>query len=143
MKHLGIDYGTKRVGVATSDDGGTVAFPKIVLPTQQAADFVALLVEKEKVDVMVVGESVGNDGKENDVMQSARAWAAGVHARTGVRVEWEWEGYTSGMARSMRRPNGAARGEVARRVAKEKDVVDANAAAIILQSYLDKQRTVA
>lgn len=147
MKYIGIDYGTKRVGVATSDESGSMAFPKIVVPTEQAIVIVRMLIDKERaagseIGGVVVGESTGRDGTENVVAEKARAFGEEVRAQTNVDLFWEWEGYTSGAAKSARRPEGAARGDLARKMPTIRDVVDASAAAIILQSFLDKRTTV-
>ena len=142
MKYIGIDYGTKRVGIATSDDGGTMAFPKIVVPTEQAAVFVRMFVENEKkngstIGGIVCGESKGNDGEENEVMGAARQFASRIGAQLGVPIFWEWEGYSSAMAKNAGH-EGRARGDIARKTARAFEVVDASAAAVVLQSFLDK-----
>jgi putative holliday junction resolvase len=148
MKYIGIDYGTKRVGIATSDDGGSMAFPKIVVPTAQAALMVEMLVKGEgagRVGGIVMGESRDREGRDNAVMAAARAFAEQTRVATGAEIFWEWEGYTTSQARATRADvthkngDGRARGNVARKVSVEREVVDASAAAIILQSFLDKQ----
>jgi putative Holliday junction resolvase len=144
MKYIGIDYGTKRVGIATSDDSGSMAFPKIVVPTGQARLLIEMLVEKEKIGGIVVGESRDRVGGENILMRDARAFIDQLCPHTDMDVFWEWEGYTSSMARANladvthKNGDGRARGNVARKVSTEREVVDASAAAIILQSFLDK-----
>jgi putative Holliday junction resolvase len=149
MKYIGIDYGTKRVGIATSDDGGAMAFPKIVVPTEQAVLIVRMLIDQERaagseIGGVVIGESTNRDGTENVVAEKARVFGEEIRAQTNVKMFWEWEGYSSAMARSERAPRkdgmGHPRGDVARKQSTERDVVDARAAAIILQSFLDKQK---
>ncbi len=67
MKYLGIDYGTKRVGIAISDDNGEFAFPKAIVSTEQAVAEIAVMCEKEHIDGIVIGKSVASNGLENDI----------------------------------------------------------------------------
>jgi RNase H-fold protein (predicted Holliday junction resolvase) len=115
-----------------------MAFPKIVVPTGQAALFVQALIQNEKgIAGLVIGESTDRKGGDNEVAGEAREFAERIRAETGVEVFWEWEGYSSGMAKHVH-SEGRARGTVARKTARPYEVVDAGAAAIILQSFLDK-----
>src|ERR1017187_2493238 len=66
MRFLGIDYGTKRIGVAISDENGMLAFPKEIV--QNGLDTFKRLgeiIKKEDVEEIVVGESVDFSGKLN------------------------------------------------------------------------------
>lgn len=126
MKVIGIDYGEKRVGVAVSDERGAFAFPKMTLPNDKMLipDLVTFIT-KEKAGRIVVGESRNLKGDENPIMRNAR-WLAGELAReTGLPVEFEPEFYTTIEARRLKNKSNA---------------VDAEAAAIILESYLKKKR---
>ena len=65
-RFLGIDYGTKRIGIAISDENGRLAFPKEIL--ENGADTfkrIGEIIKKEKIDEIVVGESVDFKGKLN------------------------------------------------------------------------------
>lgn len=127
MKYLGIDYGTKRVGFAVSDDAGRLAFPKMTLPNDRAlvGDTVAFI-KKESVGHIVVGESKNNQGSENQVMRSARWFAKELEREVGLPVTFEPEFYSSVEARRL--TDGGKH-------------VDAEAAAIILSSYLGRINT--
>lgn len=127
MKHIGIDYGTKRVGVAVSDDAGRIAFPKMILPNNKMlmSDLVTFI-KKEEVGAVVVGESKDLSGKENHIMGDIRTFAKEVERLSGVEVILEPEWYSSLEARKIGETSG---------------VVDEHAAAIILQSYLAKHNT--
>ncbi|MEK7613384.1 MAG: Holliday junction resolvase RuvX [Patescibacteria group bacterium] len=127
MKCVGIDYGTKRVGVAVSDEAGRLAFPKMTLPNDKMliSDVVAFI-KKEKAECVVVGESKNNQGLENPVMQGARDFAKMIERETGLTVVFEPEFYSSLEARRLMDGGGQ---------------VDAEAAAIILNSYLARINT--
>ena len=124
MKYLGIDFGAKRVGVAISDEGGKVAFPKLVLLNDnQLILRIKELCHSESVSKIVVGESRNFAGKPNPIMSSINVLVEKLKTEVGLEVILEPEFMTS---------------EQARRLQGENDKLDASAAALILQSYLDK-----
>lgn len=123
---MGIDYGTKRVGVAISDESGSVAFAKGVFPSDRAlVPALAEMIQKEHITTVVVGESKDKDGKDNAVMVPARRFAEDLERATGITVAYEPEFYSSVEAR---RDSADA-------------FVDAKAAAIILNSFIERTRT--
>ena len=126
MKVIGIDYGAKRVGTALSDERGMFAFPKMTLLNNKTLipDLVAFI-QKERVEKIVVGESKNFQGKENPIMRGARYFAKELEQETKLPVHFEPEWYTSVEARRLTEMDGE---------------VDAEAAAIILGSYLKKTR---
>jgi putative Holliday junction resolvase len=96
MKHIGIDYGTKRIGVATSDDGGSMAFPHSVVPAGKTAiAAIAAIIAKERVGAIVVGESHDLSGRPNPIMEEVRRFATELEAATGITPEYMTEVYTS------------------------------------------------
>lgn len=132
MKFLGIDYGTKRVGVALSDDEGTMAFPKTVLTNdEELLVRVKELIETEQVGEVVVGESKNLDGSENPIMESIAVFVKELKQLVAVPVHFEPEFYTSYEARRL--VNEANQ-------KSQKAPVDAQAAAIILNSYILRKR---
>jgi putative transcription antitermination factor YqgF len=130
MKYLGIDYGTKKTGLALSDDAGAMGFPFGVRPTDpRLLDDLALLIKEKGVEAVVMGESISHSGQANPVAQEARRFADDLSARTGIPVHFESEMFTTQAARRF--PDGS-------RMAGSPDV-DAQAAALILTSFLEKQ----
>jgi putative transcription antitermination factor YqgF len=100
MQYLGIDYGSKRVGLALSDEAGTMGLPhSIVLNTPRLTDEICSLVGKEHVGAIVMGESRTLAGGENPIAKDARAFGDLVFERTGVPVYYESEVLTSEAAR--------------------------------------------
>lgn len=133
MRYLGIDYGEKKVGLALSDEAGTMGFPySIMANTPRLADELVMLVDEENVDAIVMGESRDYHGAENPIMKGARALAAVLEERTGATVFFEPEVLTSAEAR--RAPAKAPKS----RAPKARVHVDASAAALILTSYLSR-----
>ena len=130
---LGIDYGTKRIGLAVSDESGTVAFPReVVQNTKTAVEGIASIVNDEKIEHIVIGESYANDGSDNDIVQDAHAFGDSLQKVSGASVSYEHEFMSSVEADRTLYDAG---------VRKEVGHVDAHAAAVILQRYLDKQKS--
>ncbi|MDE2079162.1 MAG: Holliday junction resolvase RuvX [Patescibacteria group bacterium] len=125
-KYLGIDYGSKRCGLAVSDDTGSVAFPRDTLKTDSAlVPSIIDMVRAEHVGIIVIGESKDKDGKDNPVMGGARELARELEQALAVVVRFEPEYYSSVEARKS----------------GMQSFVDAQAAAIILNRYLERQKT--
>lgn len=124
MRMLGIDYGTKKIGFAMSDEDGRVAFPRSVLKNDGGAVAAILqMFRKEKIDGIVLGESLNFKGEANAVMEKILAFKALLEKETGVPVYFESEFLSSKQARNIHDSG---------------ELNDASAAAIILQSWLDK-----
>ncbi len=139
MRYLGIDFGSKRVGLALSDESGTLAFPyKVLLNDKALLPEVALIITEQKVKLVVMGESKDFNGKDNAIAKSADEFKQALEKLTHKKVEYEPEFLTSVQAgRNYARRPEASRGGNA---PKESGMLDASAAAIILQSYLDRIR---
>lgn len=126
MKYLGIDFGSKKVGFAQSDDDGRLAFPLMIAPNDSSllVDTVELIREM-KIVTVVVGESVNGQGRPNEIAKKARAFGAQIEDAIDVRVAFEKEWFTTVEARKQ--------------PGRENDhEVDDSAAALLLQRYLDK-----
>ena len=136
MKYLGIDYGTRRIGLAASDESGSIAFPRQVIPTSPTAvKEILSYIQSEAVGAVVVGEWVNKDGEQNVVEGQVDTFVAELES-LGVLVFREREWFSSHQAALQNfdqkstlttRPDRATR-----------ELLDAQAAAIILQRYLDK-----
>jgi putative Holliday junction resolvase len=132
MRLIGIDYGTKRVGIALSDAGGNMGFPHAVFTNDQdLLKNVLAVARANDAELAVLGESKDNAGADNPVMASVRKFAAALE-EAGLRTASEPEFYTSAEAR--RGP------EKEERPARAGEAVDASAAALILNSFLARTR---
>lgn len=137
---LGIDYGRKRIGLALSDASATLASPwKVVLRTGNdrdtvralAADIGALAAHDDGLSAVVVGWPRRLDGSPNEQTPLVEAFATALGAAIGVPVVLQDERLSSHEAESRL----ALREKDWRR---RKQVLDAAAAAVILQDYLDE-----
>ena len=133
MRYLGIDYGSKKIGLALSDEAGTMGFPHaIVLNTPRLIDELRALIAKEHIGAVVVGESRNLTGGENPIAKDARALADMIALHASVPVFFESEVFTSAEARR------APAKEVKSRAPQKHVDVDASAASLILTSYLSR-----
>jgi putative Holliday junction resolvase len=129
MRYMGIDYGTKKVGLAFSDEEGTMGFPFEIMPNDaRLSDALALLVTDQKIGGIVIGESHNFKGKPNPIADPARALGDELTERTGIPVFYEPEMYTTQEARRDYEGVYAYKGDV-----------DSSAAALILTSYLSRK----
>ena len=128
MKYLGIDFGTKRVGIAVSDAAGTIAFPRATLPNDaQLFSQLEELVKNEKITCIVVGDTRSHGAKDNPVTTEAEQFVAALQKKLAVPIERVWELWSS-IEASRYAPEGQGHN-------------DASAAAVILQRFLDTRRT--
>jgi len=123
MRYLGIDFGEKRVGIAISDEEGKFAFPNVVLVNDKnLLKNIMSLCLKNSIETVIMGESRNFQGKINEIMWKIEGFKKQLEL-IGVKVIFEPEFMTSVQAS---------------RITGENDMLDASAAAIILQSYLNK-----
>lgn len=120
---MGIDYGTKRIGIAFADEDTRIATPHDIIENNDTAvTRLADLSRQRDVRTIVLGESKNLSGEDNPVMEQIRSFKTALEAEVGVPVVYVPEFFTSAQAR--RQPEA-------------EDNVDGSAAAIILQSFLD------
>ena len=133
MRILALDPGTKRIGVAVSDETKTIAQPLEWIPAEPFAGFLErlkqLLVEKE-IDLVLIGLPRNMNGTYGPAAQKAEAFAAALRSAITVPIKMRDERLTSLQANKMMIQGGVRRD-------KRKENVDKMAAAILLQSYLD------
>ena len=125
MRYLGIDFGTKRIGIAISDEGGTIAFPYAILENAKGViGEVKTICAHESAELIVIGESVDYMGQPNIVKKEVDKFIVELKKVVGIPIVEEREFMSTQQARfyQMKRKR-----------------VDDSAAAIILQSYLDRK----
>jgi len=133
MRYLGVDYGTKKVGLALSDDAGTMGFPHgIVSNTPRLIEELSVLIQAQHIGAVVIGESRTLKGGDNPVAKNARALGTLIAERTNLPIFFESEVFTSAEARRAPEKIGKSRAP------KTHMAVDASAAALILTSYLSR-----
>ena len=132
MKYLCFDYGEKRIGVAASDAGGVMAFPRPAIfraTRRELFESLAGLLEAERPDALVLGLPRHLDGSDSLTSRQARNFAASLKRRFDLPIYFMDERLSSAEAESMLRESGQQ--------AHNRDGrVDSLAAARILESFL-------
>jgi putative holliday junction resolvase len=136
---LGIDYGERRIGLALSDPTGIIAQPLPTLERRRGkrppVAPLARLVEEHAVAAIVLGLPLTPAGDESDWTREVRAFGAALAERTGLPVAYLDERMTSARAERAVRSMGLSKEQ-----REEKGRVDAAAAVLILQAYLDSTK---
>lgn len=130
---LGIDYGSERVGTAVASEDASIAFPlDVYVNDDTLLEKITALMQTERAEKVVIGNSLNFQGEENPIMSRAKAFGEALKEKTGCAVVYEDETLTSAQARRQFEEKEKTR-------KPHDEVVDASAAALILQSYLDKK----
>ncbi|MBU0597332.1 Holliday junction resolvase RuvX [Patescibacteria group bacterium] len=124
MNILGIDYGKKRIGLAWVDTDLGVVLPFGQFQTSDFRLQIGELVEKEKVDKIVIGLPIGLDGKENENTKSVQVFVEELKEQIDLPIEFVDERFSSRQADAMG-------GTVSR---------DEKSAMVILSSYLEQSK---
>ncbi len=123
MRILGIDYGSKRIGVAVSDESRKFALPvSVVKNSDVALNEVIEIARQHETKEIVIGESRNYKQEPNPIFEEADKFKKELE-KSGFKVYLELEFMTSVNAERLQGKN---------------DMSDASAAALILQSYLDR-----
>jgi putative Holliday junction resolvase len=138
MRTLGIDLGTKRVGLALSDEGGRMATPFEVLTISspdQALEKVLLVIENEGVKRIVLGLPLNMDGTFGGAALAALSWGRWLGAKSDKTVLYVDERLSSFAAEQSLVERKRAGERLTR--GRKKAQLDAVAAATFLQEFLD------
>jgi putative holliday junction resolvase len=141
MRALGVDFGEIRVGLSLSDETGTLASPLETIrrrrgkrPPLKAMEELA---RAQGVEAVVFGLPLELDGSESDWTREVREVGEALGRRLDVPVHFIDERLTSVQAERMVRSSGLSRSE-----REKKERVDAGAAVLILQRWLDAREKV-
>jgi putative transcription antitermination factor YqgF len=125
MRKMGIDFGTKKIGLALTDESGSMAFPHSVIPNDKSllSTMESLIVEHQITEI-VIGKSLTLGGEPNAVQAHIESFITDMTLRNPIPIHLEPEQLTTRQAATTTGRN---------------DQTDASAAAIILDTYLTKQ----
>ncbi len=133
MRYLGIDFGTKRVGLAMSDETGTIATPLETVLIGDALSRISEVIAEKEVSEIVIGEpKVGSS-----MDQELKEFVAQISIQEMIPVHMQNEEFTSVFADQFRDYEKPKARQTKKDTTKKKDE---SAAAIILQRWLDKQK---
>jgi putative Holliday junction resolvase len=134
MRSLGLDIGDKRIGVALSDPGGILASPLTIIDGEDegaAIEAITDIINEQQVMQIVVGLPRSMDGTLGRQAEKVKDFIQKLCEHVQIPVEYRDERLTTVMAERLKRASGGKK-------AKERARSDAQAAAIILQGYLDE-----
>jgi putative holliday junction resolvase len=135
---LGIDFGERRIGLALSDPSATIAqpLPTLVRRAGKRPPVAALveIIQQNEVDRAVIGLPLDMSGDETEWTATVREFASKLQERAGVPVEFLDERLSSVQAERAVRSLGLKRSE-----REQKERIDAAAAVLLLQTFLDRQ----
>lgn len=137
MRYLCLDPGRKRIGVAVSDETGLIASPVGVIQVGDRAQvFKQVLrhIEEQEAGKLIIGLPLHMNGDEGIEAARARDFARQLSKLTKIPIDFMDERLTSVEADRLMQEAGVKR-------EKRKAKIDARAAAIILQTYLDAERS--
>lgn len=134
---VALDIGSKRTGIAVTDPLQLIATGLTTVATDKLQSFLQDYLQKEPVEVIVVGLPRNMDHTYSDSYEMIRQTVEKLsRVINSVRWEWQDERFTSKMALQSMKTAGAGRSKM-----KDKETVDMVSAVIILQSYMEnKQR---
>ncbi len=123
---MGIDFGSKNVGIALTDESGVMAFPRGVIPNDsKLLATVTALIEKEQVQEIVIGYSVDKAGKANPIHRAVESFMTDLTLALPIPIHLEPEQYST---------------QQAIRIQGKNSQTDAAAAAIILDSFITRKK---
>ncbi len=138
MRIIGLDYGTKTVGVAISDEMGIIAQPLVTIERKHATKLrqtyaqIEAIIDEYGVEEIVLGLPKNMNNTEGERAEDTRAFMEDLERRTGLPVILMDERLTTMEADRILDATGVAK-------SARKEHIDKMAAAIILQCYLDKK----
>jgi putative Holliday junction resolvase len=136
MRSLGLDIGDKRVGVALSDPDGVLASPLTIIERTDDSQALAAIIDiinRQGAGRVIVGLPRSLDGTLGGQAEKVRDFARRLAGMIKVPLDYRDERLTTVMARRLKRASGGRKG-------RGKTRYDAQAAALILQDYLDEGR---
>jgi putative pre-16S rRNA nuclease len=136
MRILALDHGTKRIGVALSDELAVIAQPLEFIPAEPFADFLErlkVILSEKQVELILIGMPRNMDGSYGEAALKVESFIAALGRAVTIPIKALDERLTSVQANRV-----LIEADVRRQ--KRKDKVDKMAAAILLQSYLDSRQ---
>lgn len=151
MKHLGIDFGEKKIGLAISNSSGTIALPFKIIDNNgldEVIEKINNIIEKEKISVIVIGKSLDFKGKENNINVLINNFVDNFKKKYPLfenKIYFENEIFTSisakwGIEKPIRRMD--IKNKKGNRKNKKEERIDHKAAMMILKSFLERQKNI-
>ena len=132
---IGIDYGTKKIGIAVTDPLQIICSPFKTVPNREIFDFLEKYITEEAVEGIVVGEPKNTDGTPSQIAHLVVGFVRKLKKTyPDLIIATEDERFTSIEARQIILQSG-----IKKKKRRDKTLVDKVSASLILQAYLDKK----
>jgi putative Holliday junction resolvase len=129
---MGIDYGTRRTGIAVTDPLQIIASGLTTIPTAEAFEFLAVYLREEDVEKIVVGEPLHPDGNPAQIAHLVKGFVNQLRRKfPNIEVVMQDERYTSETAKDIILQSG-----IGKKKRRDKALIDQISAALILEDYL-------
>lgn len=126
MRLMGIDYGSKRIGISLSDESGSMAFPHGVIPNDgKAHKAIVTIIEEKRVGTIIIGHSLDKEGQANKIHKAVEELITDLTLETGLPIHLEPEQFST---------------QQAIRIQGRTSQTDAAAAALILDSFIQRNK---
>lgn len=133
---LGIDYGLKRTGIATTDPLQIIASSLDTVATDELMDFLKKYTEQEEVEAIIFGEPLHKDGNPTHVAKAIYKFIKKVNKEfPNLKVELQDERYSSAEAKKVIFNSGAKK-----KKRRDKALVDKVSAALILEEWMQQNK---
>lgn len=130
MKYLALDMGEKRIGVAVTDEGGIIARPLQTLQvSENLMSQIGKVIAEESPEKIILGLPRHMNGDESTAVPGIRDFAKGLKHEFGIEIDFQDETVSSIEAERRLKDRGVEKEKI-------KEMVDAEAAAVILEDYL-------
>jgi putative holliday junction resolvase len=130
---MGIDYGTKRIGIAVTDPLQIIASPLETVDNQKIIDFLTLYFFTEEVECIIVGEPKKLDNSDAEIMPKIRDFIQNLNKHfPHIPVELQDERFTSADAKRIILESG-----IKKMKRRDKSLVDKISASIILKEWME------
>ncbi|PWM47538.1 MAG: Holliday junction resolvase RuvX [Clostridiales bacterium] len=136
MRILALDYGLARTGLAISDLSGVLATPLFALPSYNTDRLIAEIqsvIEEKGVTEIIMGLPARTDGQKSEMQNKVRDFASQLTDKTGMKIKFIDEKFTTVIASQKLHQNNI-------NSKKQKGMIDAAAAAVMLQDWIDSHR---
>lgn len=128
MRLIGIDFGERRIGVALSDEQANFAFPhSVVINDKNAVKKIKKICRENEVKKIILGQSLDYKNQPNPIMKKIESFKNLLEKEIGLPVLYQSELLTT---------------QEARRLQGDIEKIDASAAALILRSFIEKQKMI-
>lgn len=137
-RYLAIDYGSKRIGLALSDPFKIFAYPFLTIPnSDKTTEEILKIISEKGVIKIIIGLPYKEDGSIGELGNTIRHFADSLRKSSSPEIEFWDERYSSSIASERILASG-----IGKKARRDKALIDKNAAAVILQEYMDSKKLI-